>query len=508
MAIRVSMTASVDSYFHDLSAPGDLGRLARRGGAASVAGVYGNGIIQTVGVIILARLLTPEDFGLTAMVMVLMRFAPLLIEFGTADATIQRSKITQGEVSTLFWLNSAIGFAVALGLALCSPLIAWLYHEPRLQPVALCSAMTFVFTGLSGQHLSLLRRTMQFVVIAKIQFLSAVVGLVLAIVIARAGWGYWSLVLRPIVSAVCVAAGAWMACSWRPGRPVFDAEVKSIVQFGMHVLGFSIVYHMTRVVDRIAIGLFYAPLEVGYYQNANNMYENAFLAPVDQLHGVGSAGLSKLRSNPGALQQNFEATLSALAFFIMPAAALLSVTGQDVTVLLLGEPWRKSGLLLSIIALRGLVEFIEVSGGWLHISSGRADRWKNSGIASSAVRVVAILASLPFGAEGVAIALVAAGWLIAFPSVIYAGRPLNIGAPLVIRAVSGPLLGTTIAVAAGWWLQSTVLADFSALLRMVLLGFSCASIYLLIVVGLLRITEPITVASRLVQDFGARAAQR
>ena len=127
---------------------------------------------------------------------------------------------------------------------------------------------------------------------------------------------------------------------------------------------------------------------------------------------------------------------------------------------------------------------------------------------SAIVRVVAILGGLPFGAEGVAIALVAAGWLIAFPSVIYAGRPLGIGAALVIRAVGGPLLGATIAVAAGWWLQAIFLADYSTLFRIFLSAFLCASIYLLIVVGLLRITEPIRVAGSLVQDFRARAAQR
>lgn len=502
------MTANTSSYFDDLSISPDLGRLAKRGGAASIAGVYGNGIIQIIGVIVLARLLTPEDFGLAAMVMVLMRFAPLLIDFGTADATIQRSRITEGQVSTLFWLNSAIGVAVAAALALCSPLVSWLYHEPRLQAIAICSGITFVFTGISAQHLSLLRRTMQFIVIAKIQLLGAIAGLILAVVIARSGYGYWSLVLRPVVSAACVAAGAWLACRWRPSRPVFDPEVKSLVHFGMHVLGFSIAYHMTRVVDRIALGIFYPAQVVGYYQNTQNMYENAFLYPIDQLHGVGSAGLSRLRSNPRALQQNFEVTLSALAFFVAPAAAILSATGQDVAVMLLGEAWRKSGFILSIMALRGLVEFIELSGSWLHISGGRPERWKNAGIVSGLVRVAAILGGLPFGAEGVSIALVAAGWLIAFPSVIYAGRPLGIGAALVVRAVSAPLLGSVIAGAAGWWLQTVFPADFSIVFRVFLSILLCASIYLLIVVGLLRTTQPISVAGRLLHDFVIRAAQR
>jgi O-antigen/teichoic acid export membrane protein len=500
--------ASVSPYFEDLERSADLGRLARRGGVASVASVYGNGILQILGVIVLARLLTPDDFGLVAIVMILTRFAPLLIDFGLADATVQKGRITHNQVSALFWLSSGLGIAIAVGLAVCSPLIAWLYREPRLQSIALGFAITFVFTGLSSQHLALLRRTMQFVAIAKIQFLGALAGFAVAILIAKSGYGYWALVLRPVVNAGCIAAGTWLACRWRPGFPVFDTEVKSMLRFGMHVLGFSTVSSITGVADRIALSLFYLPAVVGLYQNAANLYEYAILIPLHQLHNVGSAGLSKLRPYPAALLQKYEATLSALAFFVMPAAAILSVTGQDLAVTLLGEKWRQSGLLLSIMALAGIVAFIEISGGWLHVSCGRAERWKNWGIVSFIVRVAAILGGLPFGAEGVAVALVGVGWLVAFPSVLYAGRPLGMGAALVIRAVGAPLLGATIAVAAGWWLQASFLSDYSTLFRIFLSAFLCASIYLLIVVGLLRITEPIRVAGRLVQDFGARAAQR
>ena len=498
------MAATVGSYFDDLEASPDLSRLAKRGGVASVASVYVTGVLQIVGVIVLARLLTPEDFGLAAIVMVLTRFAPLLIDFGTADATTQKMKITQGQSSTLFWLTSGIGCAIAVGLAACGPLIAWLYGEPKLQAIALYSAITFVFAGISAQHLALLRRTMQFGAIAKIQILGAAAGLGFAVLIARFGGGYWALVFRPIVSAAGIAAGAWLACSWRPGRPVFDAEVKSMISFGMHVLGASIPFSMANVTDRIALGLFYPTRDLGFYQNAQNMYDNAFLSPLGQLHNVGSAGLSKLQSDHGTLREKYEATLSALAFFVMPAAAILSLTGQDVLVTLLGEKWRASGLLLSIMALRGFVEFIEWSQGWLHVASGRADRWKFSGLVTAAVRVIAVLAGLPFGAEGVVIALVVAGWLVAFPSVIYAGRPLGIGAALVMRAVGAPLLGATLALTAGWWLQSMLLGEFSAIARVFMSASLCASIYLLIVVGLLRNTGPIGIAVRLAQDFRAR----
>jgi len=281
-----------------------------------------------------------------------------------------------------------------------------------------------------------------------------------------------------------------------------------MLRFGMHVLSFSIISSVTWSMDRIALGLFYLPSVVGLYQNALNMFENALLAPISQLHNVGAAALSKLSSSPAALREKYKATLSALAFFVMPAAAIMSVTAQDVAVILLGERWRQSGLLLSIMVSWGIVAFIEQSQGWLHVSSGRADRWKNWGIVTFVVRAAAILAGLPFGAEGVAIALVVAGWLIAFPSVSYAGSPLGIGAGLALRAVHGPLLGATIACAAGWWLRAAFLDDFTSVLRIVLLSLFCGSIYLLIVMGLFRIVEPIRIASKLLQDFRSHLPRR
>src|ERR1700757_4929223 len=160
---------AAEAYFDDHKESKDLGRLALRGGIVSVAMQYGNGILQIVAAIVLARLLAPEDFGLVAIILVLTSFAPLLIDFGLGDATTQRSKITQSQVSSLFWLSSGIGLAVAVVLAACSPLIAWLYREPRLEAIAICSGITFILYGLANQHLALLRRTMQFGSIAKIQ---------------------------------------------------------------------------------------------------------------------------------------------------------------------------------------------------------------------------------------------------------------------------------------------------------------------------------------------------
>jgi O-antigen/teichoic acid export membrane protein len=498
------MAEGVGVYFEDHRESKDLGRRALRGGIVSVVIQYGNAALQIVAAVILARLLAPEDFGLVAIITVLTSFAPLLIDFGLLDATAQRSKITTAQVSGLFWVSSGIGLAVAVVVAACSPLIAWLYGDPRLQPIALCTAITFVLSGLTNQHMALLRRAMQFSRIGQIQFIGTLAGIVVAVIFAIDGYGYWALVLRPIVTSFAVACGAWLACRWRPGSAVFDDEVKSMVRFGLHVVGFSVAYALARAADRIALGLFYRPDQVGYYQNAMNLYENSIYSALIQMHAVGSAALSKLQSNPAALRQKYEAALSMLAFFVMPMAAILSVTAEDLTVILLGEKWRVAGSLLSIIALRGIFNVVEASQGWLHLSIGRADRWRNWGVVSLGVQVVAVLAGLPFGARGVAIAAVVASLLIALPSIIYAGRPIGIGAALVIRAVGPQLVGAIVTAALGWWLQGALLADYSSLVRIILSGGFCASVYLAIVVGLFRLNEPIRVASRVVSDLIGR----
>jgi O-antigen/teichoic acid export membrane protein len=494
------MAEGVGVYFEDHKESRDLGRLALRGGAVSVAVQYGNGVLQLVAAVVLARLLAPKDFGLVAIVTVLTSFAPLLIDFGLGDATAQSSKITRSQVSSLFWLSSGIGLTIALVVAACSPLIAWIFHEPRLQAIALYSAITFVLFGISNQHLALLRRTMQFAGIAKIQILGTLVGIAIALSMAICSYGYWALVFRPIAYALCVAIGAWLACRWRPGFPVVDNEVKSMIRFGLHVVGFSVTYSVARALDRIGLGLFYRPDVVGYYQNAITLYDYSIFSALIQLHTVGSAALSKLQSNPAALRQKYEAALSALAFFVMPTAAILSVTAEDLTVLLLGEKWRAAGLLLNIMALRGIFQVVEGSQGWLHLSIGRADRWQNWGIVSLVVQVVALLGGLPFGATGVAVAVVITSLLIAVPSISYAGRPIGIGAALVIRAVGPQLIGAISTVAAGSWLQATALTDYSSFVRILLSAGFCTGIYLILVVGLFRLTEPIKVAGTIVLD--------
>src|SRR3954469_13389203 len=131
-------------YFDAHRVEASLGRQSLRGGAISTAARAINAVVQVGSVLFLARLLTPEDYGLVAMVTAITGFAPVLVDLGTRDAVVQRVKITETEVSSLFWLTLAVGGTMALTVSASGSLIAVFYREPRLTSIVMVSSLTFV----------------------------------------------------------------------------------------------------------------------------------------------------------------------------------------------------------------------------------------------------------------------------------------------------------------------------------------------------------------------------
>ena len=204
-------------YFGENRPKGDFGRRSLRGGIISVGSRILNALVQVASVIVLARLLSPEDYGLVSMVGAILGIAPLLIDLGTRDAVIQQRHITAAEVSTLFWITFAFGCGFAVLGIFSGPLIARFYREPRLAMVALITSLSFVALALSYQHQALLRRAMMYREPAVIDIGASVISTAIAIAMALKGWAYWALVVRPVTVSVITAVGVWTKCPWRPG---------------------------------------------------------------------------------------------------------------------------------------------------------------------------------------------------------------------------------------------------------------------------------------------------
>src|SRR5262245_18734517 len=172
----------------------DLKRKSVVGGVAAVSAQGAKFVVQTATTMVLARLLSPEDFGLQGMVVALTGFLGLFRDAGLGSATIQKDEITHTQTSTLFWINAAIGVVLATLCVALAPLVVSFYHEPRLYWVVVVSGLAFLFNGLAAQHSALLQRGMRFVTQAKIDVLSLAVSAAVGVGMALLGCRYWSLV--------------------------------------------------------------------------------------------------------------------------------------------------------------------------------------------------------------------------------------------------------------------------------------------------------------------------
>ena len=156
-------------------------------------------VINPIATVVLARLLTPADFGLVAMVTAITGLGQAFADLGLSEATIQREEISHNQVSTLFWINVAIGLTLMLITAALAPVLAWFYREPRLKDITFLVSLTFLIGGLRVQHDALLKRQMRFASLAIRDVASYVLAVPVAITMAWRGAGYWAIVALPLI---------------------------------------------------------------------------------------------------------------------------------------------------------------------------------------------------------------------------------------------------------------------------------------------------------------------
>lgn len=466
------------------------------GGLSSVVSRAFSAVVQICSVVIMARLLTPEDYGLAAMVLVIVGLAPSIVDLGTREAVSQQMTVTEGEVSALFWICMAFGCSLALLVAASGPIISHIYNEPRLTAIAAVSSLTVVAATVACQHYGLLRRAMMFREIGLVEASANLVGACVSVAMAFFGAGYWALVARPLVTVMCTAGGVLWYCRWIPVRPTVTAGVKSMLRFGANLLGFTGADFVGRNADSVAIGVAFGAERLGFYRKAMLVYDNLLDLTIS-LHGVAAVSLSKLRTNPTELRRLWAKGLTTISFFAMPAFGLLAVTSRDLIDLVLGERWDFAGFLLSLLALRGIPHVVERTMGWLHVATGRSDLWMRWGLVQAGVQLVALLIGLQFGLMGIIAAYTLTMYVMFVPTLVYAGRPLGIGGLDVVRAVWQPMGGTLVAVAVGFLLDLLVWPDIQRFPRMVLVGLSFVVVYVVLVAGVMRLTEPLLLVRKL-----------
>lgn len=380
-------------------------------------------VLSTFSAIVLARLLTPQDYGLIGMVAILVGFLGMFQYLGLSTATIKWSDLNHQQVSTLFWLNVGLSATIMLLAIAAAPLAAWFYKEPRLIGITIGYAISILITGLAIQHEAILIRQMRFGVTAAIEISAMAIGLAAAIVAAVYGFGYWALVINQLVLAMVTVIGSWAACRWRPGLPARDAGVRSMVSYGGNVTGFNIMSYFARNLDNLLLGKFWGAYQLGVYSRAYQM----LLMPMSQINAplmsVAVPALSRLSDSPARYRSAFLKILEKIAMVTMPGVVFMIATSDWLVLVLLGPKWQDTGRIFMLLGIAAIVQPVTRAALWLFTTQGRSREFFMWGIISASIAVASIVGGLRWGALGVAAGYAASDLLLTTPLLFwFAGR--------------------------------------------------------------------------------------
>jgi PST family polysaccharide transporter len=397
----------------------DLKGRSVRGGALSLAAQAAQILLQAVSTMVLARLLTPVDFGLVAMVTAITAIASGFADLGLTEATIQRKEITHSQVSTLFWINAAMGLALTVITALMAPVLAWFYKEPRLIGITLAVSLTFLIGGLRGQHNALLKRQMRFSSVTIRDIASYAIAVPVAVFLAWRGAGYWAIVALPLVLNSVQLLISWWMVKWVPGLPARGAEIRSLVGFGGNVAASYVVFNWIRNADNVLIGWYWGAGPLGLYSRAFNLLTLALSQITGPASSVAIPALSRVHEDPELFSRYYLRLMNLIMWIIAILFGFLFVAAKPVIVLVLGNKWAEAAPVFQILALSVFGQMLLESTLWLFISRGQSARLLKLLLIISPLMVGSFAIGLPFGIKWVALALsvflvISLPWLLKF----------------------------------------------------------------------------------------------
>ncbi len=415
----------------------ELGRSAARGAAALVGARVGGTALSLVATAILARFVAPADFGTVAMVTSILALARALEEIGFGEAMVQRERISEAQVSGLFWLNAASGAALTLAFLASAPLIGGFYGRPELVPIAFSLAPLFLLSALGGQHRAWMRRHFRFKALARAQLAGVAGGAVAGVGAALAGLGLWALVAQQLAGATTLLLASWFGSGFRPSRPARTPGMRPLVAFGSQLALSQMLVALTRNVDSIMIGRFVGPAALGAYDRAFQLMS----LPGTQLNQpLGAAivpALSRLQDDPEGYRALYRRALGGAATIAFPVAVFLGVAAPAIIGVLLGPAWSESATLLRALAPTCLLVSLNVATGWVYQSLGRTGTQLAWTVFAAIVTIASMAVGIRHGALGVALALSASRLALRLPAILICFR----GTPLELRDI-GAAIGT------------------------------------------------------------------
>lgn len=379
-----------------------LGQQAARGAVLTVGAQLVKIVVQVAGVVVLARLLTPGDYGLVAMVTSLVGVAEIFRDFGLSAAAVQVRHLSRAQRDNLFWINTAAGAVLTVLVVAIAPLVANWYGRHELVDLTRIIALVFLLNGMTAQYRADLNRHLRFAKTAILDVLAPLVALGLAIGLALAGAGYWALVVQQLTAALLLLVGAAVFSRWLPRLPRRHESMGGLMTFGWQLTSSQLIAYLGNNVDSLTIGYRFGASPLGLYNRAFQL----LMTPLGQLRQptttVALPVLSRLREDAKSSDRFVQRGQLALGLTLGAGLGLIIGAASPVTSIFLGPQWSDVTPILRLLATAGIFQTLAFVGYWIYLSHGLTKQLLQYTLISVTVKVACVIIGSNWGVVGVA----------------------------------------------------------------------------------------------------------
>jgi O-antigen/teichoic acid export membrane protein len=364
----------------------------------SVSGL-GTSILQVIQLAVLARFLTPADFGLMAMVLVVIGVTQAFGDVGLSNIVVQKKTIRREELATLYWVNLVAGILITLVVAASAPFVAMFYLEPRVAEILPIAALTFLFASPGQQFQMLLQRDLRFREIAVGELSAAFTGTIVAVALAMDGRGIYSLVIGYLASTA-LRSFVFLRVGWNDWRPRIHfsfEELKEHLRFGLHQMGERVVNFVSANVDYIVVGRYLGSEILGAYAIAYQLVVIPLTRINPILNRVAFPLFARKQDDDGALRLGYLEVTKFLSLIVGPLLVGLAIVAPVAVPVVLGDGWQLTTGLIPILAVVGMLKAVGNPSGSVFLAKGRADIGFYWNCFIAAVNSVAFLMFVRYG---------------------------------------------------------------------------------------------------------------
>lgn len=415
--------------------------------ALEIAARYG---VQLAVMVVLARLLTPTDFGLIAMLLVFTTIATLLVDSGFGTALVQQQRTHDDDETTVFLSGLCISCLVGLGLWLCAPAIAAFYAQPMLVPLTRLMIWVLPMSALAAVPDALLTQRLDFRARANAEIYASLSSGTAALLLAWHGFGVWSLAWQSIVSIGVRAVLLWLFSRWRPRGRFRVSSFRKLFAFGSYMLMANLLNTISIRIQSLLIGRLFDSRTLGYYTLAQNTQQAPAQFMSSVLNRVGLPVFSTVAERPGELVNALRLSLRVSIFVFVPCMAGIAVISKPLIATLYGDHWTPAAPLLSILAVSATLWPLHVLNLAAIGARGRSDLIFRLELVKRVGSIGLIVACSPGGPMAIAWAVLISSLFGVAINTWYSHKLLGYGLIAQLQDQAGTLLLTAMAALAGW----------------------------------------------------------